>query len=283
MLRKTLRTALVGFVSFVGTASLAVAQIGQPSGSFQITVNQGNGIVANHTVTIGPGGDLVDLQPVSVDGTPEDFTRIGTLGPSGSPIILKVTTDGDASFRMMHLYIDAPISLADIHSAGPTSLFDPLGGNIGVTISGLSFDNLASARPFICDNNSYMVSFMRDIQGHFYELPSSLPDNAYSHGINDIQVPGEIYLDGTADPYNFTVLQDGQSSSWAWENILNPGLSTTVNNGLADGVAPLSPGYVFELGLSVAFVAIPEPGTLALLLLGLVPLGRRLARRDPKP
>ena len=151
-------------------------------------------------------------------------------------------------------------------------------GDIDVTIMGLSFDNGAAVKPFICDNNSYMVSFMRDLEGHFYESPSALPYNSYGHGVNDIEVPGEDYLDSAYWPYYFDVLQTGTTTSWAWTNIVNPGPYATVHNGLAGGVTPLSPGYVFELGLSTAFVVAPEPGTLALLLIGSVAMLRRRTR-----
>jgi hypothetical protein len=275
MSRRALLTFAVVGIHLVAAAGSARAQVGEPLGAFDITLSQGGGVVAQHSVTIGAGGDLVDLQPSWVDGTPESFTQIGTIGPSQSPIILKVTMDGDSTFRMLHWYIDVPGSLADIYSAGPTSLFDPNRGNIGVTVSGLSFNNPNGVQPFICDNSSYMVSFMRDVQGHFYESPSTLPYDAYGHGVNDIEVPGQTYLDGDISAYNFTVLETGSKVSWSWSDILNPGLGTTVHNGLAGGVPPLSPGYVFELGLSVALIHAPEPGTFVLMVAGLVPMLRR--------
>jgi hypothetical protein len=280
MLRKSITGVVFGCVLLLtGSGALADA-IGLPSGTFAITVRQGGGIVAQDTVSIGAGGELVDLQPWWVDGDEEDFTQIGTIGPSGSPIILKVTTTGDESFRMLHWYIDVPAGLGDIHSAGPTSLFDPFGGDIDVIISGLSFSNGAAVAPYICDNGSYMVSFMRDIEGHFYESLATLPYNSFGHGVNDIEVPGEEYLDANHRPYFFSVLETGTSASWAWNNIVNPGPSTTVHNGLAGGVTPLSPGYVFELGLSAAFIIIPEPGTLLLLLVGSATMLIRLTRRS---
>lgn len=279
MLRKSIIGAVLsGGLLLVGVNARADT-IGLPSGTFEITVRQGGAVVAQDQVSIGGGGEMVDLQPWWVDGDEEDFTQIGTIGPDNSPIILKVTTTGDDQFRMLHWYIDVPAGLDDIHSAGPTSLFDPFGGDIDVTVTGLSFDNGASVTPFICDNNSYMVSFMRDIEGHFYESLASLPYDSYGHGVNDIEVPGMDYLDAAYWPYYFTAIQSGTSASWTWSNIVNPGAYATVHNGLASGVTPLSPGYVFELGLSVAFVHLPEPATAAMLLIGTLAM---LRRRTPR-
>ena len=253
----------VGLLSLTATAQ---AQLGDLSGTFDITVRQGGSVIAFDTVTIGAGGDLVDLQGTFHDGDPEDFTPIGTIGPTGAPIILKVTTDGDSGFRASHWYIDVPVSLADIYSPGPTSLFDPLGGSIDVTIDGLSFDNGAAGIPLIVANNSFAVSFMRDALGMYYELPGSRPYNAYGYGVNDIQVPGETYCDADLGQYTFEVLQTGTSVSWRWSDILPATLATTVHDGTSSGVTPLVPGHVFELGLGMAFV--PEPGTLLLVLGG---------------
>jgi hypothetical protein len=255
----------VGLLSLTATAQ---AQLGDLSGTFDITVRQGGSVIAFDTVTIGLGGDLVDLQGTFQDGDPEDFTPIGTIGLTGAPIILKVTTDGDSGFRASHWYIDVPVSLADIYSPGPTSLFDPLGGSIDVTIDGLSFDNGAAGIPLIVANNSFAVSFMRDALGMYYELPGSRPYNAYGYGVNDIQVPGETYCDADLGQYTFEVLQTGTSVSWRWSDILPATLATKVHDGTSSGVTPLVPGHVFELGLGMAFVPVPEPGTLLLVLGG---------------
>lgn len=251
----------------------ASAAIGLPDGSANIAIRQGNNLIVDHVVTFGfPTADLIDLYSTAMDGNPESFTQIGTIGPDASPIILKLTTDGDASFRMLHWYIDVPAGLNDIYTAGPTSLFDPHGGAIDVTISGLSFGGGVEVMPFICDNNSYAASFMRDVQGHFYETPQANAYGAYGNGVNDIQVPGEWYRDADSSAYQFDVLQSGTTASWRWGNILNPGLTTSVHNGLGSGVTPMDPGHVFELGLSVALVEVPEPGTLGLMVVGAMTL-----------
>lgn len=245
-------------------AATANAQVGEPQGSFTITIKQGGSTIANSSFTVGPAGDLSDLKASFQDGDPESFTQIGTVG-AGSPIILKMTSDDDPNFRITHWYVDVPVSTADIYSPGPTSLFNPLGGAIDVTISGMAFDNGASVLPFIVDNNSFYTSFMRDWEGHFYKSPSTNAYNTYGNGVVDVQVPGQFYHDG-ALAYDFLVNASGPLSSWTWSNIINPGMATQVVNQFGATLDPSMPGYVFELGLAVAFVQVPEPGTLAMLL-----------------
>lgn len=267
------RFAFIGAGIALVLTSAARADLGLPEGAFSITISQDGRASISDTFTIGPAGDLSDLQAVFQDGDAESFTQIGAT-VSGAPIILKMTTDGDAAFRITHWYIDVPVSMADIDSPGPTSLFDPLGGAIDVTISGMAFDNGAEAMPFIVDNNSFFTSFFRDINGHFYETPSSNTYNSYGNGVIDVQVPGQFYRDG--DPtYDFVVHQSGPVSSWTWENILPPDLTTDVVNEFGIVGEPNSPGYVFELGLAVAFIQIPEPGTIALLLPAVIMAFRR--------
>lgn len=261
------------------SVSTAQAQVGEPQGTFTITVRQGGNVVAQKNVSIGAGGDLEDLKASFQDGDPEDHTQIGSIGMSDSPIILKVTTDGDSSFRVAHWYIDVPVSMANIHSPGPTSLFDPNGGLIDVTVTGFEFDNAALALPLVQSSPNYYTSFMRDVQGHFYNLPGSHAYNAFGNGIIDIQTPGTLWNDGTPNPYNFEVLATGSSVSWRWNNILPPSTVTSVTNQFGTTFLPVDPGYVFELGLSVAFVQIPEPGTLAMLAPAAIFAIRRRRRR----
>ena len=274
MFRSVAVVAFISCLTVLSVADLALCQVGDPVGTFNITIRQGRAILADQSVTIGPGGDLGDLKPIGEDGTPESFVQIGTLARS-SPIILKVTSDGgpDESLRILHWYIDAPVSLSDIYTPGPDSLFYPLGGNIEVSISGLQFSNAVVATPLLVDNNTYLTSFMRDWQGHFYESPQANAFNAYGYGIHDIQVPGERYLDSDTSMYTFSSTP-GASCSWTWGEVVTPGLLTSVNDGTTGGLTPLIPGYVFELGMSVAFAAVPEPATLALFL-GLFLLHRR--------
>ncbi|MFQ5429626.1 MAG: PEP-CTERM sorting domain-containing protein, partial [Phycisphaerae bacterium] len=115
--------------------------------------------------------------------------------------------------------------------------------------------------------------------GHFYESTLANSFNQFGNGIIDIQVPGSAYLDGDLSRYTFDVTQTGTSASWTWGNIVNPGLLTTIHNGTNGGLSPSDPGYVFELGLAVAFVQVPEPTTLSLLAMGTVALLRRRRRR----
>lgn len=278
MMKRSVRNAVICGVVAAAFASVANAQVGEPQGTFTITVRQGGGVIASDTFTVGPGGDLSDLKASFQDGDPESFTQIGTIGPGANPIILKMTSDDDPGFRITHWYVDVPVSTADIYSPGPTSLFNPLGGVIDVTISGMAFDNGAAVIPFVVDNNSFFTSFMRDWEGHFYQSPLSNAYNSYGNGVIDVQVPGQYYRDaGMA--YDFVVNSDGTTSSWTWNNILNPGLSTDVVNQFGAVIDPNMPGYVFELGMAVAFVQVPEPGTLAMMLPAALFAIRRSRRR----
>lgn len=280
MYRDLKRATVVACIALMGAAGVASAQVGEPFGPFDITITQGGNLIAQDTVIIGPGGDLEDLKASWQDGDPEDFTQIGTVGLPGqeTPIILKITTDDDPYYRISHWYIDVPVSLGDIDTPGPTSLFDPDGGDIDVTITGLSFDNGAAAIPFVEDNNSFGASFMRDWVGHFYEVDRANAYDTYGNGIYDIQVPGEVYMEDDLSPYDFEALQSGRSASWTWGDLVNPGRTTTVHDGTTSGVTPQEPGYVYELGLAVAFI-VPEPGTVGVLLAGCVPLLLRRRHR----
>lgn len=261
----------VVFISLV--TSIANGQVGEPSG-FTITVKHGASTLATDNVTIGPGQELQDTKATFQDGDPEDFTQIGTVG-AGNPMILKVVSEDDPMYRVLHLYINVPISLANINAPGPTSLFNPADSSlISVEITNATFFGGMAVEPRVENDNAYYVSFMRDFGGHFYELPQANAYNTYGSGIYDIQVPGNKYLDGTPGTYNFTSTQ-GAVSSWTWGNMLNPGAGTTIHNGFAGGLASTGSGYVFELGLSVAFInGVPEPATMmfvaggAMVLLG---------------
>ena len=74
--------SLSALVIILGVSGLAYAQVGEPT-SFDITVKQGATIIAQDTVTVGPGQDLEDIK-VS-DATPPDFTQIATVAPGGVP------------------------------------------------------------------------------------------------------------------------------------------------------------------------------------------------------
>lgn len=268
MLRKLTAIGMFALCAAGFSAATVNAQVGDPFGTFDIEVRQGGNLIAQDTVSIGPGGDLPDLDPIFIDGTRESHTQIGQVG--GSPIILKVVSEGSDSeaFRLTHWYIDVPLSVNNIDLPGPTSLFDPNGGNIEVTITGLEFANGAAVMPVLVPTPTFSTSFMRDISGNFYESTGANTFNQYGHGLYDVQVGGDKYLDGDLSAYTFDVLASGTSASWRWGNILNPGVGTQVNDGSGTTIAPLSPGYVFELGTAVAFVAVPEPTTMCLLLSG---------------
>lgn len=264
-------TALVAFalVGILGDQTLG--QVGEPTG-FTITVKQGPNIIAQQALSIGPAGDITDTK--INDGDPEGFAQIGSL-TSGAPIIVKVVTGDDPLFRMLSVFINAPISLLDIHTAGPDSLFDPASPDpIEVSLSNLMFAGTTWASPLLLDSNSFFVAFMRDQGGRFYELPQANSFNSYGHGILDIQVPGERFLDGGPVPYQFLAAA-GAPATATWTAIPNPGAAMTVHDGTSPGQSSMGAGYVFELGLSMAVIGIPEPSSALLLLAGLGILIRR--------
>lgn len=258
----------------------AQGQVGEPA-SFDISVRQGGSVIAQGSITIGPGGDLEDIKTTWQDGDPEDFTPLQVMTGSGnpSPVILKLVSEPTANqdvYRLLHFYLNVPISLQNINLPGPDSLFGP-NGLIDVTISNMTISNGVSVEPRVENEGLFYTSFMRDYQGHFYESVGAHPYNYNGGSIYDIQVPGTKYHDGDMSQYVFNSTP-GFSSSWTWGNIVPPGLTTNVHNG-ASSVAPSQPGYVFELGLSVALVVIPEPTSLSLLAIGFIAvLGRRRRR-----
>ena len=256
------------------SSGFAAGQVGEPTG-FDITLTQGSTVVAQHSVTCGPGGDLTQLK--GNDSVPGGFTQIGTLtGPQGNaPIILKVVTSNDPMFRLLHIFVDVPISLQNIHAAGPYSLFNPASpDSIEVSLSNMTFASTTWALPMLVANNSFFTTFMRDQGGQFYELPQANAFNSYGNGVLDIQVPGERFMDSTAGLYSFSSTP-GALASGTWTAIPNPGPNTTIHNGIAGGQPSMGAGYVFEIGLTMAIVGIPEPATAFLLLGGLALLIRR--------
>jgi hypothetical protein len=264
--------------AFSASASIAKGQVGDPTGAFQITVSQGANIIANDIVTIGLGGELSDLKATFQDGTPESFTQIGSVG--NSPIILKVVDDGDPNFRILHWYIDVPTSLADIYSSSGDSLVNPASPDpIDVTITGLTFAGTTDVTPLIVNNGTYLTAFMRDVfqgnGGRFYNLPDS---TFFAPGIlspqAQAQVAGNKFFDPNAFQYAFAGSNNLGFATWTWDNLVNPGAvgAAAIN---ADGSLAPGDGRVFELGLSMAFVGVPEPGSLSLLVPAAVMLMRR--------
>jgi len=272
--RSLIISLLVAAIAVLGLAAAAQAQVGEPA-SFDITVKHGAQVIATKHVNVA-----VDLPDIKIDdGDPESFVQLITQTASGlpTPIILKVVSEplqNQALYRLLHFYIDVPLSMLDINHPGPVSLFDPNSLNkIDVSVANMTFDNGVNAQPRLENTPFFYTSFMRDYQGHFYQTPLAHPYNWAGHGIIDIQVPATAYLDGDASQYTFASTS-GVASSWTWGNIVNPGQTTKVHTGFQSGVTPVQKGYVFELGLAVAFVAVPEPATASLLILGALLLCR---------
>jgi hypothetical protein len=264
--------------AFAASTSIARGQVGDPTGAFQIRVSQGANVIAQDVVTIGLGGELSDLKATFQDGTPESFTQIGSVGTS--PIILKVVDDGDPNFRILHWYVDVPTSLANIFASNGDSLVNPASPDpIDVTITGLTFAGTTDVTPLIVNNSTYLTAYMRDVflgnGGRFYNLPDG---TFYAPGIlspqAQVQVAGNKFFDPNAVQYAFAGSANQPFATWTWDNLTNPGAvgAAAVN---ADGSLAAGDGRVFELGLSMAFVGVPEPGSLSLLVPGILMLMRR--------
>ena len=255
----------IGFAVLAGVAGLlaagsAQAQVGEPTGNFNITIQQGATTIVNANVAVP---------------APAGYVQIGTVGPMGEPIILKMVTDSDPNFRIVHWYIDVPGNLNDINTSDGASLINPANpAPVSVSITGLQFTGTSSVTPLLVNNSTYLTAYMRDTflgtGGRFYNLPGS---NFYAPGVlgpaAEAQVPGNQFLDGNTSLYSFGGTFGQPSATWTWGAMPNPAAvgaqAITTNGSLAPG-----DGRVYELGLSVAFVGVPEPATLAFVLPGLL-------------
>jgi hypothetical protein len=278
MLRGFTRFAMIAAVAAWSGAGVARAQVGEPTGMFNIKIQHGGTTVVD-TVTSVP------LDHKISDGDPEDYVQIGTIGPNNAPIILKMVSDDDPNFRIVHWYIDVPGDLNNIFSSNGDSLFNPANpAPIDVTITGLSFTGTTEVTPLIVNNSTFLTAFMRDtflgIGGRFYALPGT---NLYAPGVlgpqAQAQVPGNQFFDMNAGQYAFSGSFAQPTATWSWLGLPNPGAvgAAAVN---ADGSMSPGDGRVFELGLSMAFVGVPEPGTLAMMLPAVIAMIRR-RRRAP--
>ncbi|MCK6456863.1 MAG: hypothetical protein L6Q92_10085 [Phycisphaerae bacterium] len=280
--------------ALLGTAATAMADVGEimpagPGNTFSIRITHGGNVIVDNPAVPFP----TDFK--LTDGDPEGFVQIGSTS-GGYPIILKLVSDGAVngveSNRTTHWYIDTPLDVgAGINSPGPDSLFDPNApatDRIAVEVGNIAFVNTLTATPNVDQRpmdppHSFFVSFMRDGGGRFYYLPNSNVYNEFGNGFLDIQVPGEFYKDGNLMDYNF-LATSGPVVSWKWEGIINPGTGTLVDDGAGNPIpsntfgAPL--GYVYELGLGVAFSGelIPEPTSISLAAGSLLMVLRRRRR-----
>jgi hypothetical protein len=265
--------AMLAGVALLAAGTSAQAQVGEPTGSFGIKITQGATTIVNNPNVIVPADIKIS------DGDAEDFVQIGTIGAGGTPIILKIVTDDDPNFRISHWYIDVPASLNDIYSPGPTSLFDPNNPHpIEVEITGLAFTATTNVTPLIVNNATYAAAFMRDLGGRFYNLPDSVA-TGFPGPATTVQVYGEKFFDGNVSQYTFAGSNFLPTASWKWSMLPNPGALTTVNDQTNPSVPNLGGGYVFELGLGVSFVGVPEPGTIGMMIPGLLAVIARKRRR----
>jgi hypothetical protein len=251
--------------------------VGEPTGTFGIKIMHGGTTLIDNPFVTVPG----DIK--LTDGTSEDYVPLGTIGGSGETAILKIVSDNDPDFRIVHFYIDLPASLDDIYRSSGGSLFDPAdAAAISVTITGLAFTDTTEVFPMLADNETYLAAYMRDTYmetgGRFYELPGC---THFAPGVlgaeAQCQVAGNKFYDGDTSQYTFSGSFFEPTASWTWGALPNPGAvgASAVN---ADGSLSDGDGRVFELGLSVAFVGVPEPGTIGLLVSGLVAFISRRGR-----
>ncbi len=232
--------------------SIARAQpgVGEPTGTFGIRITHGATVVVDNAAVTVPADVKI------TDGDPEGSVQIGEIG--GAPVILKIVSDDDPSFRYTHWYISVPASLLDINRPGAISLFDPDNtATIDVEVTDLAFINTIAVTPIIFPNETFLAAFMRDVFGVFYDLPGGR--TIASSGGPQVQVPGARFCDADFDPYLFSNCDFSTigtpTATWAWRNIPNPGrLATT-----ATGGASAADGFVFELALAVAFDGLQGP------------------------
>lgn len=261
----TYRIASYCLLTLASVASVQATPIGEPTGSFGLRLMQGNTTIVDANVNVP-----TDLSIYDGDG--EDYVQIGSIG--NAPIILKIVSEGDADFRILHWYIDVPGSLNNIYESGGTSLFDPSNnGLISLEIMNLAFTNTTGVTPMVIGNSTFMTQFMRDTSsangGRFYVEPLG---TYFAPGVlssePQVQVAGQWFTDADKTLYNFSTSSlFSPTASWKWESI--PG-TQGLNTISSSGPMPSDAGKVFELGLAVGFVGIPEPGTLGLLIPGLL-------------
>lgn len=283
-MKRTIGTSLMAAIVSAALGPVAAeAQVGDPTGFFSLKITHGNTTVLDNPNVPVPA----DIFLPERDGTPEGFVQIGTIGPMNSPIILKMVSDPDPDFRIVHFYVNVPLSLNQLDLPGPTSLFDPSNpAPITIEVSNLSFTNTTEVTPMIVNNETYLTAFMRDMGGVFYNLPEGNTLN-FPGPDTEVQVPGRAFCNADDTLYDFDNCVfgsfDGQiaqpTASFAWKNIFNPGPDTTTNNGFNPNAPSFGSGYVFEIGLSAAFVGVPEPATAGLLALGALPILMRRRRR----
>lgn len=271
------RMTKIAAMAVMASASAAFAAVGEPfgagpGGTFSLKITQGNNVIVNSPNTPFPTDVKIN------DGDEESFVQVGTT-PSGTPIIVKLVSDGAASedFRIMHVYVDVVDSLVGpippFSSTDSLFAIDPT-QNIKVEIGNIGFIGTTNITPLVVNNQSFAVSYMEAFGGGFYMLPGTNPWNLFGQNRVDVQVPGAQYLDGTADPYQFSALA-GNVVNWTYDNLESPAANTPAEFGIFASQMAVPGGKVAELGLGIAFVGVPEPATMGLIITGLIPLLRR--------
>jgi len=170
---------------------------------------------------------------------------------------------------------------------GDGPLFDMSGsGDINVYIDNLTFKtgstvNSLKVEEFDKANDGdYSAAFYQlDSNGWFYETPLSTP---FGSSWKMYEVSHSAFRDADTSHYNF-IGDIGSDIDIAWNNVYSP---VDTNYMLAYPGSPYpkkadtSGGAVFEIGMAAYawHVAVPEPVSIALLMLGAIPVIRRVKR-----
>lgn len=274
MMKSRLTLCVLGFGLLLGPASYGeAAVIGRPV-EFDITIMQGGNLVAQALNVAVSGADPLDGN---------NFMKIGDLSGMTSVYVSVAMTDPTAEESVFGFTVRAA-EAGNPLMPGVDPLFDTSGsGDINVYIenlrfmqSGLYTDVTMTHFGSPYGDTAAALHFMA-AGGWYYRLP----DNEYwlSGGKHTYQVPFTEFDDPNTGVYE-SAADTGTSIDFAWQNVPSP-VDTTYNVTNSDTNATIldpTGGEVFQMGLGtyVWGNAIPEPGTIGLLMLGgVVGLARR--------
>jgi hypothetical protein len=265
---------VASLLAFCIGAPLMAVPIGRPV-SLDIQVIQGSTTLISQTgVTINP------LDPL--DG--KTYMNIGSLGGGLSTAYLSIYEPGPSDdSSMISFFIRAGLP-QDANLPGDAPLLDLLGsGKVSVLITNLKFEvggvpSPVSIQEFEAPDGDYSAAFyMMDSNGWFYELPL-WKDFPPSGSFRWAEVPHSAFRDSDPSVYEYTG-DVGTNLNISWTNVLSPVDTQYILRYpyTLQELADTSGGSVFEAGMA-AYVwsyNIPEPATLAMVLVGIACLRRR--------